>query len=249
MLKSLKELTGFTIQATDGSIGTVDDVYFEADTWMIRYVVVDTGHWLPGRRVLLAPLVIGRPDWAARRLPVALTRQQVRESPDINTALPLLRQEEIELHQHYFWEPYWIPGFGGLIEGLVGPYGFAPTADDEEQPVPPEPERQASWLHSAVRLQGCDIAATDGDAGQLTDFLFDEMAWSIRWLLLDTGRWVPGRQVLIPVSWVGRIARAESSVQLDLTCDLIQSSPPYDPAVTLDSQLEDRLYEHYRKAA
>ena len=62
MLRSLKELQGYTISATDGDIGSVHDFYFDDQHWTVRYLVVDTGGWLSGRRVLVSPLALGRPD-------------------------------------------------------------------------------------------------------------------------------------------------------------------------------------------
>jgi uncharacterized protein YrrD len=256
MLRSVKELSGFAIHATDGDIGSVDDIYFEENSWMIRYVVVDTGHWLPGRRVLLAPVAIGRPDWANRKLPVSLTRQKVRESPDVSTTLPIMRQQELELHQHYLWEPYWIPGFTGIMGGGLGPIGIPFTDEDEEEEQEKQTEEsaasaqpQAPNLRSADEIMDYDVEATDGAIGHVEDFLFDEMEWSLRWVLIDTGVWIPGRKVLIPISWIDRIMMADETVHLALPRDLIASSPSTDPARPLDPQLEEQLYSHYRKAA
>ena len=49
MLRSMKDLHGFTIGATDGDIGTVQEVYFDDVDYTVRYLVVDTGGWLFGR--------------------------------------------------------------------------------------------------------------------------------------------------------------------------------------------------------
>ena len=107
MLRNAKELHGLTIRATDGEIGTVDQFYFEDETWAIRYLTVDTGGWLGGRQVLISPIsVLGVPDWQARRLDVALTKKQVETSPDINTHQPVSRQHEIEYFGYYGYPFY-----------------------------------------------------------------------------------------------------------------------------------------------
>jgi len=49
MLTNTMHLKGFVIRATDGELGTVDDFYFDDETWAIRYLTVDTGGWLGGR--------------------------------------------------------------------------------------------------------------------------------------------------------------------------------------------------------
>lgn len=53
MLSSLKGLVSYAIEGYDGQLGYVYDFYFDDDTWRARYAVVDTGAWLPGRRVLI----------------------------------------------------------------------------------------------------------------------------------------------------------------------------------------------------
>ncbi|MBN1992099.1 MAG: PRC-barrel domain-containing protein, partial [Anaerolineae bacterium] len=111
MLRSVKELKNYTLQAKDGEVGLVVDLYFDDDQWTVRYLVVDTGKWLPGRRVLVNRLALGRPDWQSHVFPVDLTKEQVKNSPDIDLAQPVSRQAEIDLVQHYQWPIYWsMPG-------------------------------------------------------------------------------------------------------------------------------------------
>ena len=55
MLRSINDLQGETIHATAGDFGHVDDCAFEDENWAIRYLVIDTGKWIPGRRVLISP--------------------------------------------------------------------------------------------------------------------------------------------------------------------------------------------------
>lgn len=249
MLKSLKEMSGFALLASDGEIGTVDDFYFEESTWKIRYTVVDTGRWLPGRRVIISPLSIGRPDWENKRLPVALSRTTVEGSPDVPPELPIHRTDEEELHRHYLWEPYWIPGLGGVIETVGGPMGPIPMDLDEDQTPALDAETQGPRLFAASEMLNFDILATDGSIGHLEDFLFDEMSWTLRWLVVDTGVWIQGRKVLIPTSWVAALENAAATIQLDLPKDLIQSSPAYAPGMAVGPQFEEELHAHYRRAA
>src|SRR5579863_10337071 len=108
MLKNAKDLHGFTIRATDGEIGTVDQFYFDDETWAIRYLTVDTGGWLAGRMVLISPIsILGQPDWPAKRLDVSLTRKQVENSPGVDTHQPVSRQHEIEYLGYYGYPFYW----------------------------------------------------------------------------------------------------------------------------------------------
>jgi len=85
-----KHLKDFAIRATDGELGTIDDIYFDDETWAIRHFIVDAGGWLGGRRVLISPISVVHTDWEAKRLDVALTKRQVEHSPDIDTHKPVL---------------------------------------------------------------------------------------------------------------------------------------------------------------
>ncbi|MEO8766933.1 MAG: PRC-barrel domain-containing protein, partial [Nitrosospira sp.] len=110
MLRSIKDLEGFAAEATDGLIGHVKDFYFDDEAWTIRFLVVETGAWLEGRKVLISPVAIGVPDWVRRLLPVSVTREQVRKSPDVDSQKPISRQHEVENYAYYGFPYYW----GGL---------------------------------------------------------------------------------------------------------------------------------------
>jgi len=86
MLRNVKHLRGYALRGSDGFIGRVEDFYFDDDTWAIRYLVVETGTWLSGRKVLISPIALGHAGWMGRQLPVALTRAQLQRSPDIDIA-------------------------------------------------------------------------------------------------------------------------------------------------------------------
>src|SRR5688572_30767505 len=110
MKRSVKSIIGFALGATDGEVGRVREFYFDDETWTIRYLIVDTGTWLAGRVVLISPEALLAPDWGNKIFPVNLTQGQVKHSPDINTHLPVSRQEEIKLHAYYPWVSYWAGG-------------------------------------------------------------------------------------------------------------------------------------------
>ena len=85
MLRSIKQLYGDKLGASDGEIGHVKDFYFDDQNWAVRYVVADTGSWLPGRQVLLSPHAFGRLRQAEKVLRVNLTRKQIEDSPSIES--------------------------------------------------------------------------------------------------------------------------------------------------------------------
>src|ERR1035441_5533863 len=116
MLTKTTNVKGLTIQATDGELGTVDQFYFDDETWAIRYLTVETGGWLGGRQVLISPISVIDTDWQARQLTVALTKTQVENSPDIDTQQPVSRQQEVDYFGYYGYPYYW-----------AGPYLWGPA--------------------------------------------------------------------------------------------------------------------------
>jgi len=109
MLRSLENLLGYQIAATDGLMGTVADFLFLDDTWKIRYLGVDAGSWLHLRHVLLSTSVVREVVDSSRQVRVNLTKEAVYTSPDIESDKPVTRQKETLLASHYGWKPYWTP--------------------------------------------------------------------------------------------------------------------------------------------
>ncbi|MGV8084819.1 MAG: PRC-barrel domain-containing protein [Candidatus Bilamarchaeum sp.] len=107
MLRSLKSLFDYGLKATDGEIGSVNDFYFDDQLWTIRYLVLKTHKWLPGRDVLISPLSLGQPDWEHRIVPTMLNKVQIEQSPDIKSHTIVTREEEERLIKYYNWSPYW----------------------------------------------------------------------------------------------------------------------------------------------
>jgi hypothetical protein len=128
MLWNASAITGYAIAASDGRIGTVSDFLFNDSSWLVRWLVVDTGNWLSGRKVLLPPSVLEGLDPKERQFSVRLTMQQVKDSPEIDTERPVSRQMETGVYDYYGWSPYWGTGFymGGAGympgDGLASPY-------------------------------------------------------------------------------------------------------------------------------
>lgn len=241
MLRSLKSLRGYRIAARDGEIGEIHDFFFDEKLWTVRYLVVDTGHWLPGRRVMLSPHVIGQPEPDASKVPVDMTREQVESSPDIDTDKPVSRQREIELYQHYGWSPYW--SGAGLEAVPMGPVAAPPPVAVPEPTGDAEEEQKGDPnLRSTEEVAGYHIQASDGSIGHVEDFIIDDVTWDVRYLVVNTRNWLPGRKVLISPQWaVAPISWDESTVKVTLTKEQIKKSPEFDPAAPVNREYETRL--------
>jgi hypothetical protein len=257
MLRNLKDLESSTISATDGEIGHVKDFYVDDDAWVVRYLVVDAGSWLNSRKVLISPIAVRQPDWEARTLPVSITKEQVRNSPDIDTDKPVSRQNEEDYFGYYGYPAYW--GGGGMWgEGLY-PYAMSPGfAGYGVDRVERERELEAylraeharhrnddPHLRSCNTVTGYHIHATDGDIGHVAGFLVDDQTWAVRYLVVDTSNWWVGHKVLIAPPWIKGVHWSDETVSVDLTRDAIKNAPPYDPDAVWTPEQDLGLYRHY----
>jgi len=250
------ELTGYTIGATDGSIGSVDDVYFDDHSWTVRYLVVDTGGWLSGRKVLVAPVAIESVDRAGERVVTRLTRRQVEASPPIDTARPVSRQYETQFYGYYGYSPYWggpyrwgLLPFPDAVPLSTSPAAAPPPVSDRvaEEIAAREREGADPTLRSARAIEGYGIHATDGDLGHVEDYLIDEREWAIRYVIVDPRNWWPGEHVLVSPEWITAIDWNESRLHVALSRQAVRDAPPYRPDAVLDRDYEQALHQHYRR--
>ncbi len=257
MLCSIKTLEGCVIAASDGAIGHVRDFLFDDQDWVIRHLVVDCGHWLPGRKVLISPRAIGRLDGSVRELSVSITKDQVRTSPDIDTDQPISRQHESQLDEHYGYPPYWGGlGYwgGGMYPNMVLPgYGGfgSPEAIREAGEVSgaraeaPEVRGGNPHLRSCREVMQYHVRADDGDIGHVDGMLVDDRSWAIRYLVVDTSNWWLGHRTLVAPAWIRKVSWADSTVAIHLSRDAIRKAAPYDAAVTVSRSQEAAMYTHY----
>lgn len=248
MLRNTSRMNGYAIAASDGTIGMIDDFLFDDITWSIRWVVVDTGIWLSGRKVLLPPSVLGHPNDDARQFPVRLTMQQIKDSPDIDTQRPVSRQMETDVYGYYGWTPYWSSGFymGAALMG--SPMPAAPpqsSFEDAEGSAIPEHNDDDPHLRSAKAVTGYHIHASDGAIGHIEELLTEEEDWTIRYLVVDTKNWWPGKKVLILPNLVRKIDWLSQQASLAVDRQTIKDSPEYDPTMTIGRPYEHSLLAHY----
>ena len=231
MLFSFEELRGYQIRAADGDIGSVDDVLFEDTTSTVRYLVVETGSWLFGRKVLLAAAALGPVEHEARAITTGLTTRQVKDSPGVDADQPVSRQQEEALHSHYEWPPYW---YGTPALGLApywGGIGLAPPPADnpvEREVAEMQREQADPHLRSAREVIGYYVAASDGDIGHVEDLVIDDTNWMFRDLVIDTRNWLPGRKVMVETDRLRSVDWADRRIALDMSRRDVESSPEFD---------------------
>jgi sirohydrochlorin ferrochelatase len=255
MLRSVHELTNYVLSALDGEIGRCKDFLFDSERWALRYLIADTGKWIPRRKVLVSPVSLGHANHAERRLHVHLTRAEIEAAPPLGDGEPITRSHEVAFARHYGFPFYWA---GASL------WGFAATPYELRQPEDsraPEPSGRAfpprssddlerdSNIYSVGEVLGFRVAATDGDLGGISDFIVDDDTWALDYVVVDTHPFWPGRRVLLAPSWIRSLDWHTKRAAVDLTRKQVEGSPPFDPAMPVNRRYEERLYDYYGRPA
>lgn len=252
MLHSLTGMRRFHVHAADGDIGQVTDAYFDDERWVVRYLAVNTGTWMSGRQVLISPYSIFSIDDAGEAIATGLTRKQVEDSPGIDTAKPISRQQEARYLSHYgyplYW-PYMTLWAWGATPVVVPPDLVQPDPDQATSAASTEDAAASGDVHlrSSREVSGYHIQGSDDSVGHVEDFLFEDDTWAIRYLAADTRNWMPGKHVLISPQWIREVSWAERLVAVSLTRHAVEDSPEYDPKHLPSRGYELELHEHYRR--
>jgi uncharacterized protein YrrD len=269
MLRNMKDIEGFDIHATDGILGKVRDFYFDDESWVVRYFVIETGEWHSNRRTLISPMAMGIPNWSEKLIPAALTQEQVKNAPDIDTDKPVSRQHEMGYLGYYGYPDYW--GGGGLwgagmypdvlqagldraaIDRAANGRATAGRSDHPSRRLPGNLKSAASkrrrpadlHLRSANSVMRYYVHATDGDIGHVHGILVDEKTWAIRYIIVNTSNWWLGHEVLIAPEWIEDVYWAESKLMIALTREAIGNAPAYDSRSPITREHEKILHAFY----
>ncbi len=224
-----KELYSHTLHTPGGDIGHVKDLYFDDQSWAVRYVVADTGTWLSERQVLLSPNAFGRLDREAKVLHLHLSKKQIEGSPLIDTHRPVSRQHEEEYYRYYGWPGYWD---GGGMWGVAGVPVLTPPAMPDASKHHGHNQRDDLHLRSTRAVTGYHIEATDGPIGSVSGFLLDLKSWTVRDVVVEAGHWYSGKEILIPTAKIARISYEDSKVFVNLSKADIQETGEHEVART-----------------
>jgi len=206
MLCSLKEFEGYHLAAEDGVFGTVDDLLFDDEHWTVRYLVVRTGPWLLGRKVLIWSRSVSAPDFKNRTIRTTLTRDGIKAAPDLDTDAPVSRQRERELLAYFGWSPYWHPTVP------------LPILADETADV---------HLRSLRAVTEYRVAGNDGDIGEVHDLVADPGTWAVWFVAVTVGRSLAQRTVLLAPGWIGSIDWDLRRVHVPLDRQQMGQAPEY----------------------
>ncbi|MFT6369837.1 MAG: hypothetical protein ACJAWH_000918 [Maribacter sp.] len=248
MKRSINSLLGYTIKGADGEIGKVEEFYFDDRTSTIRYMVVKTGGWFFEKKVLISPEVFQKPEWESKTFSVNLTQEKIKNSPDIDTDKPVSRQQEDLMRGYYSWPGYigyGIPGYAGF-----GIWGYPVTEErtlekESEQLKATALENDNPHLRSTKEVTGYDMHATDGEIGKVEDFIVEDATWKIHFLVVKTGDWFSGINVLISPQSIKNVKWEEQKVTVNHSKDKMKNSPEFDVSQPIKDSYERSLNDYY----
>lgn len=241
MLVSSKKLKKYKLLSLDNEIGKIEDFYFDDKHWTIRYMVANTGNWLIGKQVLVSPYSINDIVESTENIEVNLTKNQIEEAPSLESNKPVSLQYEKTYLKHFGYPIYW-----------GGPYMWGLNFYIERDPLKWDEVTnfKESWdptLRSTHEVDGYHIEATDGEVGHIKDFIIDSETWALRYLVVSTQNWWPGKQVLISPQWIERVSWKDKKVYVNIARDTIQDSPEYTDDTLLNREYEVNLHQNYQQ--
>lgn len=245
MLRSVNEIINYVLEAKDGEIGRCKDFLFDETNWVVRYMVADTGKWLPKRKVLLSPISLGQPEWTSGRFPVNLSREQIENAPSLAAEKPVSRIYEEQFMDYYGYPYYWV----GDALWAHEPYAHRlfGVSKQKAQNIR-QMENKDNHLRSVKEIKGYGIRAIDGSIGHVQDCIVEDDSWVLRYVVVDTLNILPGgKKVLISPEWTEEIYWAGQSIQVGLTRDQVKNSPEYQPDAPINREYETVLYDFYGK--
>lgn len=228
-----KNLTRYAVHAVDGHVGSLSDLYFDDESWQVRYLVVKSGGLVSNRMVLVPPNFVSEVDVDATILRTKLGKKQIEDGPGIESDRPVSCQQEVAYNSTYAMEPY--------SNGVWDP----PNRRPHPRYAGPATRRGDPHLRSARAVEGYRIRSMDGEIGHVEDFIVDDEKWVVRYVVVDTRNWLPGKKVLVAARWISGVDWANSEVSADLDNIEIKEAPAWEPNTPLDRQCEIALHTHY----
>jgi hypothetical protein len=225
----------------EGDIGKVEGFYFDDRHWTVRYMVIETGDWLTDRQVLISPHAMVSVEEGKGIISTSLTKKQIEGSPSLDTHKPISRQFERDYYAYYGWPMYWYGPY------MWGPY-HNPLRDRERESE--EIQDEKGWdahLRSTQAVTGYHIEAKDGEIGHVEDFIIDDKTWAIRYMIVDTRNWWPGKQILVSPQWIEEITWGEAKVFVNLSRETIKRGPEYTEKSLVTRNYEAGLHRHYNR--
>jgi hypothetical protein len=231
MLRSIEDLKGCKVACQDGDLGTVEHVYFDDESWGIRFIVIGASGWNGGQQVWVSPFSIKGIDFAAGVVTLDLTQRKMMGSPPVDTGKPVSRLKESKLFDYYGCRPYWAARAKPPFESSSGT-GDSRLGLESSQQLRPTLHVKGSRLDihllSAQHAKSFSVATADGTIGRIADFVFDDETWIVRYMTVDTrDRWNSAREMRLSTEWIDGIDSASSTISTGLSRISVEHSSAY----------------------
>lgn len=241
MLIKAKALKGFSLRSLDGDIGSASEFFFDDRYWAVRYLVANTAGWLSGSKVLISPYSLNGVNNSEEQVSVQLTKKEIEDSPSINTDEPVSLQFEVSYNSYYGYPDYW----GGSY--MWGGYPYIVRDRSKWGLSASEAMGWDRHLRSTREVSGYHLLAIDGEIGHVDDFIIDDETWAIRYLVVATKNWWPGKKVLISPQWIEKVSWEDKQVAIGLSRETIKDAPEYTDESLLTRDYEMGLHGHYNR--
>ena len=235
MLIKAKTLTDYKLHSLNGEIGKIKEFYFDDHFWTIRYLIVDTENWFKDKQVLISPYALGFVDKDKQYITIELTQKQIEASPSLDSDKPVSRQFEETYHNYYGLPIYWSESY--MLREIVK------IEDDNKGKRKPSGVQKALDPHLRSTHDACgrNLQATDGEIGHIEDFIIDDETWAIRYVIIDTGKWWPGKKILVSPQWIEQVSWSESTVFVNLPREAINQSPEFTEESLITHELHHKV--------
>ncbi len=265
MLRSVRDLLGYPVKASDGKIGKVEDCLFADTDWRMRHLVMDTGrhiginlHYMSDeddeaarrRSVLIEPEDLREPSfgWVRREFRVGLTKDKIEHSPSLDEDAPVSAQYEREFTKYYRHIPY--EDRPNVLENLSSQSYQPPVSAYRHDAAEIEEHKNRireisrSHLQSAKELMDYQVEAEDGSVGQVQDFIVHQGDWIIRQMVVRLAGWAPRKSVLIRMNAVSEISWSDMTIRLDMLADEVEAAPLFRPHAAVNRDGSNRYFDY-----
>ncbi len=252
MLTRARDLNGYSIHTADGQSTKIDFLIFDDENWAVRYLVLELGFWISGKKVLISPVALEKSG--EQSLVAKTSKDALRNGPEIDVDQPITRDDEISLHKFFSWPYYW--DFPPHVGSSGSPLYSSPVFTASRYTASGQPkysthvaveEVAITHLRSTKSLSGFHVMARNEEIGRIEDILVDDEVWAVRYFIIDIRNWLPGKKVLFSPHWIRGVDWDDGEVYLEDTKETVKSGPEYDHSIPVDRDYEKRLYDYYRR--
>jgi len=234
MQLNTNSLIGFSLSATNGEVGKIEEIYFDDRNWVIRYLVVKTGNWLSGRKVLISPEAFDRARWNDETFPVHLTKEQILNSPDVNTDRPLSSKHIASINKYFLWQTF-------IDDGFYAP-AHCDLPDVTENAETDNQSEDHVHVRSTRQTKGFRIHAKDGEIGYVSDFIVSDEDWKMKYLVVAAKNIFGDRKILISIRDIRETKWASSDIYLDISVHAVEQSRIFDGSTFSDLEKMDPYF-------